>query len=198
MQPQPALPGAFASIPREVTATARNASAVVRWTEPTTSGTYAVTRYWVSANPGGAGCLAEAPSRTCTVKGLVNGTTYTFTVEALTAAGWSAPSEPSNAITPPGEGTIEISGKRTTVRGKKGLVVTGTSTGLEAGTILRPWVKFPGQSDYFQGVARIKVRDDGTFTWQRKGNKKTYVYVATEDGSIRSDRIIIEPAPRGR
>lgn len=198
VQPQPALPGAFASIPREVTATARNASAVVRWTEPTTSGTYAVTRYWVSANPGGAGCLAEAPSRTCTVKGLVNGTTYTFTVEALTAAGWSAPSEPSNAVTPPGEGTIEISGKRTTVRGKKGLVVTGTSTGLDAGTILRPWVKFPGQSDYFQGVARIKVRDDGTFTWQRKGNKKTYVYVATEDGSIRSDRIIIEPAPRGR
>ena len=198
VQPQPALPGAFASAPRTVIATAGNASANVRWTAPATTGTYAVTRYWVTANPGGAGCLAVSPALTCTVKGLVNGTTYTFTVEALTQAGWSAPSEPSNAVTPEDMGSIAITGKRTQVRGKKGLVVNGTSEGIAAGSILRPWLKFPGQAEYFQGLARIKVRDDGTFTWQRKGNKKAYIYVATEDGSIRSDRIIIEPAPRGR
>ncbi len=198
IQPQPALPGAFASAPRDVIATAGNASASVRWTAPATSGTYPVTRYWVTANPGGAGCLAVTPALTCKVAGLVNGTTYTFTVEALTSAGWSAPSAPSNAITPEDSGSIEITGKRTKVRGKKGLVVNGTSEGIAAGAILRPWLKFPGQTEYFQGVARIKVRADGTFTWQRKGNKRTYVYVATEDGSIRSDRIIIEPAPKGR
>lgn len=198
VQPQPALPGAFASAPRTVIATAGNASATVRWTAPATSGTYAVTRYWVTANPGGAGCLAVAPALTCRVVGLVNGTTYTFTVEALTQAGWSTPSEPSNAVTPEDSGSIEITGKRTKVRGKNGLVVTGTTKDIAAGTILRPWLKFPGQAEYFQGVARIKVRDDGSFTWQRKGNKKAYVYVATEDGSVRSDRIIIEPAPKRR
>ena len=62
--------------------------------------------------------------------------------------------------------------------------------------LLWPWVDIAAK-ERDQWVL-IKVRDDGTFTWQRKGNKKTYVYVATEDGSIRSDRIIIEPAPRGR
>jgi hypothetical protein len=34
------------------------------------------------------------------VEGLSNGTAYTFTVTALTGAGWSAKSEPSNAVTP--------------------------------------------------------------------------------------------------
>ena len=198
VQPQPALPGAFASAPRTVIATAGNASATVRWTAPATAGTYAVTRYWVTANPGGAGCLAVAPALTCRVVGLVNGTTYTFTVEALTQAGWSAPSAPSNAVTPEDSGSIEITGKRTKVRGKNGLVVTGTTKDIAAGAILRPWLRFPGQTEYFQGVARIKVRADGTFTWQRKGNKRTYVYIATEDGSVRSDRIIIEPAPKKR
>lgn len=198
VQPQPALPGAFASAPRTVIATAGNASATVRWTAPTTAGTYDVTRYWVTANPGGAGCLAVAPALTCRVVGLVNGTTYTFTVEALTQAGWSAPSAPSNAVTPEDSGSIEITGKRTKVRGKNGLVVTGTTQDIAAGAILRPWLKFPGQTAYFQGVAQVKVRADGTFTWQRKGNKKAYVYIATEDGSVRSDRIIIEPAPKKR
>jgi len=198
VQPQPALPGAFASAPRTVIATAGNASATVRWTAPATAGTYAVTRYWVTANPGGAGCLAVAPALTCRVVGLVNGTTYTFTVEALTQAGWSAPSAPSNAVTPEDSGSIEITGKRTKVRGKNGLVVTGTTKDIATGAILRPWLRFPGQTEYFQGVARIKVRADGTFTWQRKGNKRTYVYIATEDGSVRSDRIIIEPAPKKR
>ena len=194
----PATPGIAATPPREVTAVARNKGAVVRWTLPVSTGTYAVTRYWVTANPGGAGCQAESPQLTCTVNGLVNGTTYTFTVEAQTAAGWSPKSAPSNAVTPPGAGSIEISGKRGTVKGKKGLIVNGTSTGIEQGTVLRPWIRFPGQTSYTQGIARITVAADGTFTWSRKGNRKAYVYIETEDGSIRSHGIVVQPAPKGR
>ena len=198
VQPQPAVPGTVASPPRSVTAVARNKGAAVTWTAPATSGTYAVTRYWVTANPGGAGCLAEAPALTCTVTGLTNGTTYTFTVEAFTGAGWSAPSAPSNAVTPPGDESIEISGKRGKVKGKKGLIVTGMTRGVARDTILRPWIRFPGQASYAQGIARITVSADGSFTWSRKGNKKAYVYVATDDGSLRSNGIVVEPAPKGR
>ncbi|MFM8640132.1 MAG: fibronectin type III domain-containing protein [Planctomycetota bacterium] len=196
VQPQPAVPGTVASPPRDVTAVARNRGATVTWTAPASTGTYAVTRYWVTANPGGRGCEVQAPALTCSVAGLVNGTTYTFTVEAFSAAGWSVPSAPSNAVTPPGDESIEIVGKRGKVKGKKGLIVTGTSTGVPQGSILRPWIRFPGQASYTQGIARISVRADGTFEWSRKGNKKAYVYVATDDGSLRSNGIIVEPAPR--
>jgi hypothetical protein len=34
------------------------------------------------------------------------------------------------------------------------------------------------------------VSDDGTFTWQRRTGKKTYVYFRA-DGDVRSNRVII-------
>gem|GEM_PF-4191354 len=40
------------------------------------------------------------------------------------------------------------------------------------------------------------MRADGTFEWSRKGNEKAYVYIATDDGSLRSNGVIVEPAPR--
>jgi hypothetical protein len=69
--------------------------------------------------------------------------------------------------------------------------VTGASTGLDIGTILRPWVKLAGQTTYQQGTATILVDATGGFTWQRRTSKKVYVYVATEDKSQRCNRIII-------
>jgi hypothetical protein len=35
------------------------------------------------------------------------------------------------------------------------------------------------------------VAADGSFTWSRKTGKKVYVYFASEDGSVQSNRIII-------
>ena len=77
------------------------------------------------------------------------------------------------------------------MRGKPGVIVTGTSTGLGMGAIVRPKVKFPGQTSYAQGTASILVDEGGDFTWQRRTSKKTYVYVKTEDGTARSNRVII-------
>jgi hypothetical protein len=71
------------------------------------------------------------------------------------------------------------------------VIVTGTSTGLGMGAIVRPMVKFPGQTSYTQGTASILVDEAGDFTWQRRTGKKTYVYVKTEDGTARSNRVII-------
>ena len=66
--------------------------------------------------------------------------------------------------------------------------MSGTSTEL-VGQILRPWVRFPGQTAYTQGSAIITVGSDGTFTWSRKANKKTYVYFTHE--SVRSNTVVI-------
>ena len=159
--------------PGDTVATAGDASASVSWTEPTSPGSYPVTHYQVTSSPEGQTCLTSA--LTCTVTGLANGTAYTFTVKALTGAGWGASSTPSNAVTPsaPPEPSITITGTRDGQR----ITVTGTAMHLTSQTV-RPWVKYPGQTAYTQGIAVIPVAPDGTFTWSRKSGKKAHVYIA--------------------
>jgi len=55
-----------------------------------------------------------------------------------------------------------------------------------------------GADSYSQCTASILVDEAGDFTWQRRTGKKTYVtgkktymYVKTEDGTARSNRVII-------
>jgi hypothetical protein len=69
--------------------------------------------------------------------------------------------------------------------------VTGTSTGFPAGTVLKAWVRFPGQTTYTEGVAPITISQDGSFSWSRKTGKKTYVYLQAGDGT-QSNRVIIQ------
>jgi hypothetical protein len=63
-----------------------------------------VTSYVVTSNPGGIAVSIPPPASgntaTALVGGLTNGVSYTFTVLALDIAGASAPSAPSNAVTP--------------------------------------------------------------------------------------------------
>jgi hypothetical protein len=147
----------------------------------------------VSSTSGNQGCLTAAPTVTCVVSGLTNGTPYSFQVRALNGAGWGPWSATSDPVTPeaPVVTSILITGSRGEVRGWPGVIVTGTSTGLGMGAIVRPMVKFPGQTSYTQGTASILVDEAGDFTWQRRTSKKIYVYVKTEDGTARSNRVII-------
>ena len=164
--PPPVFP---ASAPRDVVAVAGDASATITWAAPASPGSFPVSNYAVTSSPGGNTCLTS--TLTCTVTGLTNGTTYTFTVKALNGAGWSPDSSPSNAVTPQAstKPSIVITGTRT---GSE-IRVNGTTSEL-TGTVT-PWVRFPGQTDYTQGSARPPVNDNA-FTWSRKANKKTYVY----------------------
>ena len=91
---------------------------------------------------------------------------------------------PSNTVTPQAapKPSILISGSRTgsTIR------VDGTTIDL-TGTVT-PWVKLPGQTSFTEGSARPTITDNA-FTWSRKANKKTYVYITHDD--VKSNTITI-------
>jgi hypothetical protein len=172
------------SAPGSVTATGGDASATVTWTAPTSPGSYPVTTYQVTSSPGGHTCLTSA--LTCTVTGLTNGATYTFSVKALSGAGWGETSAPSNAVTPVAapKPSITITGSRDGQR----ITVTGTAMHLDSQTV-RPWIRFPGETTFSQGSAVIAIAADGSFTWSRKSGKKIYVYIA--HGTTRSNTVTI-------
>jgi len=185
--PNPPAPAIPASAPRDVVAVAGNASASVSWATPASSGSFPVTNYQVVSSPGGRMCLTASLS--CTVAGLTNGTAYTFTVKALTGAGWSESSAPSNAVVPAAEPkpSITITGSRDGDR----IAVSGTTTGFGMGGELKPWLRLAGQGSFTQGVATILVSMDGTFEWSRRAGRQVSVYVATPAGDVRSNTVVV-------
>ncbi|MBM3687470.1 MAG: hypothetical protein FJW85_10775 [Actinobacteria bacterium] len=188
--PNPPAPAVPASAPQDVVAIAGDASASVSWSAPASSGSFAVSNYLVTSSPSGRTCLTASLS--CSVADLSNGTAYTFTVKALTGAGWSAASDPSNAVTPVAapKPSITITGLRAGDR----IAVSGTTTGFGMGGELKPWIRPTGKDSFTQGVATILVGMGGTFEWGRRAGKQVSVYVATPDGSVRSNTVTI----RGR
>lgn len=186
-------PEASPSAPRDVIATAGDAQASVAWLAPIDPGSSAILEYEVQSNPAGGSCKTTA--LTCQVTGLTNGTAYTFIARARNNNGWGPWSSASAAITPRAPTpTILITGTRGDVNGKSGVIVTGTSTHLGTGAILRPWLRFPGERSYTKGAASILVNSTGAFTWERRTGKKIYVYVATDDGTVKSNSVVVPVA----
>ncbi len=103
--PEPPAPGT----PTGVTASPANDAASVTWSSDAGATTYEVFDATTSGgeNPSGAtACTATAPTVTCTVSGLTNGTEYFFTVKALNGGGASGPSSEVHATPePPPPGT---------------------------------------------------------------------------------------------
>ncbi len=85
--------------PTNVTASSGNGTVTVSWTPPTYTGGYPILSYWVRSSPGYSDCNARGGATSCTVTGLTNGVTYTFTVQAYNNITYGA-SGTSNPVTP--------------------------------------------------------------------------------------------------
>lgn len=94
-------PLTVACAPQTVTATAGNGQVNVSFTPATTDGGSPITGYLVSSTIGaGVDRDAGSPALNHLVTGLVNGTSYQFTVQPINAIGTGLVSQPSNSVVP--------------------------------------------------------------------------------------------------
>jgi hypothetical protein len=92
----PVAPGA----PETVTADPGDGNVTVRWAAPGSTGGLAVTRYIVTASPGGATTSTGPAARSAVLSGLTSGATYTLSVTASNPAG-TGPARSATATLPP-------------------------------------------------------------------------------------------------
>ncbi|MBP1871432.1 hypothetical protein J2Z19_001144 [Ensifer adhaerens] len=90
--------GAAPDAPTAVSAASGDGEATVSFTAPVNAGTTPISSYTVTADPGGA--AATGGSSPITVKGLTNGTAYTFKVTATNSIGPGPASDASSSVTP--------------------------------------------------------------------------------------------------
>lgn len=174
----PAVPTA----PRSVVATAGFNKVTVTWQAPADQGSGAITNYLVQTSPGGQVCITrqtDTDMRSCTFTSVTAGTAYTFTVQALNAAGWGATSAPSAAATPRNLRVVDY--KRTTLSwllgGGTKITVTVRAPGFAKGTPVTVWQKVEATGEWAKAKGALpKVGVDGsataTFTLPRATNGK--------------------------
>ncbi len=91
----PVAPATVPGAPTGLAATPGNGQVGLTWSAPASDGGSPITSYTATASPGGASCTTA--SLGCTVSGLTNGQTYSFTVVATNGVGDSLPSGSVNA-----------------------------------------------------------------------------------------------------
>lgn len=175
--PDPYAPVFPPGAPTNVVATPEWKSVRVNWTAPTNTGSYPITNYLVTANPGGQVCITRLtdPDLTeCTFTSLTPGTEYTFTVQGLNGGGWGERSAASNAATPQDIRVAKYRRTKVTFlvfnRGSR-IEISGRAPGFPDGTILTPWLMF-GDNGAWESVTSTSVRvRNGGFSWTRKFGK---------------------------
>lgn len=101
-------PRTLAGAPTNVSISPGDKQLGVSWRAPSSNGGSAVTSYTVTAQPGSVTCTAIAPSTSCNLLGLSNGSVYSVTVVATNPAGDSVASTTvtGSPVTIPGKPTI--------------------------------------------------------------------------------------------
>ena len=183
--------------PRNLTAVPGDGKVALVWLPPVGATTSSGLTYEVTAQPGGATC--QTTTLTCVISGLDNGTTYTFSVRAKGSTGWSGASAPVASAPVPAAVSVRIlrmprtkaSGPRTR------LSAVGVTTGLAAGTAMRPYVKIGAAKRFVPARGSVTVRADGAVVWSRTvfRGKRAAVYLVAPDGT-RSNTLVWKAARR--
>ncbi len=121
--------------PTGLVATAGHGSATVTFQPPTIDN--ATIQHWtITASPGGNSCQASLSG--CTVTGLTNGQTYTFTGVSVGTYGTSIPSAPSAPLTLPTVPTVPtgVSATATTISGSPAAYVNYTAPSSNGGSTI--------------------------------------------------------------
>lgn len=115
------------------------AGAKVTWAPPAKNGGLAISKYTVTAQPGGASCTATSGT-SCTVAGLTAGKAYSFTATATNAKGTSKSSAPSVAgkLTGPG---VQVGSPSATAAGTTATVTWKTPPAKTGGALVSYVVK---------------------------------------------------------
>ena len=130
-----ATPATVPNAPTRVSAATSDRSARVSWTAPANGGS-AITGYTATAEPGGESCSpVPATATTCTIAGLLNGTTYAVTVTASNAVGTSATGSPASVTPLAHSATTATIPAATTYGHSYSIPVTVTSIANVTGTV---------------------------------------------------------------
>ena len=184
-------PYAIPDTPTRVQASTGYQNSIITWNKPSNNGS-TITRYTVTASPGGATCTSSNENLTsCTVTGLDASTAYTFTVVATNGDGDSPRSSPSNSVTP---GTLSVtyssqnssSGSApvdsSAYRGNASVTVAGAGTLVRAGYYVSGWnnkADLTGTSYSFGGSFNISAPTTLYPIW----SQYTITYSATNKSS---------------
>lgn len=168
-------PPSVPTAPRDVIGRAGDSRVTLTWKAPTSDGGSPITMYDVAASPGYGFCRTEG-ALTCTITGLTNGTSYTFTVTAWNDAGPSPASAPSASVTP---GSITITSVARG-KGRAAARVTVTAEGIGAGQ--RVQVEFQGRNGAWTRGPRFTVPSSGRLvaSWR---NPDRHVFRLVHPGS---------------
>ena len=168
----PTVPGT----PTSVTATASGTTAIVSWTAPSSIGGSAISNYTVTSSPGSLTCTSASTS--CTVNGLISGTSYTFTVTATNTSGTSTSSSASNSIT-----VTTLPGVPTNVTataGDQAALVSWSAPSSSGGLAISSYTVTvePGHNVYSANTTSI------TITGLTNGSMYSFVVVANNSSGI--------------
>ena len=172
-------PRAAPVAPTDVVARAGVNSARVSWAHDFGyTATDSSRSYLVTASPGGAAC--ESTTHACTVPGLSNGKTYTFSVVARDGYGASPASAPSSPVTPVADTTAPVLASSSVTPGR----VAATGGRVEVELRITDDVSGLRESGFPVVVTFSKRTGNGSFGFTSLGRASGDAYDGTYRASI--------------